>query len=286
MKRFVILSALLSAGLVAGHTAAQAQDSARPRLLFLTHAGLYKHSSLERAERTVTELGRQGGFDVTTVEGYRYEADDIDLSFISAEYLSQYDGLMMITNGNLPLTQVQKGALIEFVRRGGAFIGTHNAALTLYNYAEFGEMLGGYFRRTVSQDRAFVLRVEDRTHPATSMLGETWTLQDEFYQFGMEAWDYRRPEANADVLFGHQIPVGFSRDRVNVLLSIDTEASDLEGLTDVPAERDYPQAWYRTYGEGRSFYTALGHTDEIWTDNPTFRAHLLGGIRWALRLED
>jgi type 1 glutamine amidotransferase len=48
---------------------------------------------------------------------------------------------------------------------------------------------------------------------------------------------------------------------------------------------DYPQAWYRTYGKGRSFYTALGHRDDIWSNDPVFRAHVLGGIRWALGLE-
>ena len=36
-------------------------------------------------------------------------------------------------------------------------------------------------------------------------------------------------------------------------------------------------------GEGRVFYTALGHRDDIWSNNPVFRAHI--GIRWAPGLE-
>ena len=55
------------------------QAPAKKRLLFLTHAGLYKHTSLGPAERAVTELGQAGGFDVTTVEGYKQEASQIDL---------------------------------------------------------------------------------------------------------------------------------------------------------------------------------------------------------------
>ena len=47
------------------------QDGARARLLFLTHAGLYKHASLGPAEQAVTELGVDGEFDVTTLEGNR-----------------------------------------------------------------------------------------------------------------------------------------------------------------------------------------------------------------------
>jgi len=39
-------------------------------------------------------------------------------------------------------------------------------------------------------------------------------------------------------------------------------------------------AWYHTYEGGRSFYTALGHTDASFSE-PLFLAHCLGGIRYA-----
>ena len=78
------------------------------------------------------------------------------------------------------------------------------AALTLYDDARFGAMLGGYFRTTVGQDRVVVLDVEDQAHPATRMLGSTWPVADEFYEFGTAAWSPDRPEENVDALFGHQ----------------------------------------------------------------------------------
>jgi type 1 glutamine amidotransferase len=43
---------------------------------------------------------------------------------------------------------------------------------------------------------------------------------------------------------------------------------------------DHPLVWCRPFGGGRSFYTAMGHTTESY-DEPAFRAHLLGGIRYA-----
>jgi type 1 glutamine amidotransferase len=265
---------------------APAQPPAPKRLLFLTHAGLYRHASLANAELAVQELGRAGGFEVTTVEGYRQEPDALDFSFLTPEYLESFDGLMMMTNGNLPLTEIQRAAIIDFVRNGKGFIGVHNASLTLYDYPRFGEMLGGYFRRPIAQDRLFVLKVEDRDHPSTRMLGPSWPMIDEFYYFGTAAYDPARPEENIDVLFGNQIPLGFSRDRVKVLLSIDTELSNIEGVPDMVTGGDYPQAWYSEFGEGRSFYTSLGHREDIWLGHPVFRAHVLGGIRWALGLEE
>jgi len=38
----------------------------------------------------------------------------------------------------------------NFVENGGGFVGTHAAVLTFYDYAPFGEMLGGYFQGAVA----------------------------------------------------------------------------------------------------------------------------------------
>jgi hypothetical protein len=40
----------------------------------------------------------------------------------------------------------------------------------------------------------------------------------------------------------------------------------------------------RDYGQGRLFYTNLGHNEKTW-ESPKFKEHLLAGIRWALKLE-
>jgi hypothetical protein len=165
-------------------------------------------------------------------------------------------------------------------------VGVHCTALTFYNYPDFGEMLGGYYRRSVKQNKIAVLKVEDPNHPATRMLGPSWPLVDEFYLFGTAPWDSSHPKDNVDVLFGNHIPMGFSRERVHVLLSLDTAHTDMNGLPEMTTGGDYPQAWSRSYGKGRSFYTALGHRDDIWSNDPVFRAHILGGIRWALGLEN
>ena len=34
-------------------------------------------------------------------------------------------------------------------------------------------------------------------------------------------------------------------------------------------------------GEGKVFYTSLGHRDDVWTSE-AFQAHLVGAIRWLL----
>ena len=256
------------------------------KLLFLTHAGLYKHTSLGPAEKAVMELGKAGGFDVTALAGYQLDAKEHDFSFLTPEYLAQFDGVMMMTNGNLRFTEAQKQSLVDFVGSGKGFIGAHCASLTFYDYPAFGDMLGGYFHRNLPQGTIAVLKVEDPTHPATRMLGTGWPLVDEFYLFGTAPWEASKPDDNIDVLFKNKIPMGFSRSRVRVLLSLDTEKMDLSKQPHLVRGGDYPQAWTREYGKGRSFYTSLGHRDDIWSNDPVFRAHITGGIRWALGLEN
>ena len=258
-----------------------AAPSATKKLLVLTHNSFYKHDSLGAAERAVVELGRENGFDGTALEGYTQEADEIDLSFISADYLAQFDAVMMMTNGELPMTDEQKSALIEFVRGGKGFLAVHQTVVTFYTLPLFGELVGAYFATgpifdpTNASKRIAVLKVEDRDHPATRMLGESWSLHDEFYQFALETWDAARPDENRGPT-GEPVLMAFSRDRVNVVLSFDSERTDFTGL----------EPGWQQFGSGRSFYTSLGHRAELWTDDPTFRGHILGAIRWVLKLEE
>lgn len=88
-----------------------------------------------------------GAFEVVSLEGYRQEREAIDLSMISAEYLAQYDAVMFYTTGELPLDDSQKKALIDFVKGGKAYIGTHSATDTFYTWKGYGELERGLFHR-------------------------------------------------------------------------------------------------------------------------------------------
>ena len=134
-----------------------------------------------------------------------------------------------------------------------------------------------------------MLKVEDSTHPATRMLGSSWPVVEEFYTFADAPWSESAPERNISLPGNFKAPMGFSRDRVHVLLSLDTERTNLDGASPRARVRnggDYPQSWWRYWGEGRVFYTSLGHLPETWTNDSVFRAHLTGGTRWALGLEN
>jgi type 1 glutamine amidotransferase len=61
----------------------------------------------------------------------------------------------------------------------------------------------------------------------------------------------------------------------------------------------YPVSWVRKAGEGRVFYTSLGHREDVWDDSAEvkdrknapevarqYQQHILGGIKWALGLAE
>jgi hypothetical protein len=66
-----------------------------------------------------------------------------------------------------------------------------------------------------------------------------------------------------------------------VLATLD-EASYQPG--DGAMGRDHPIAWSHAFEGGRAWYTAGGHTEEAYAE-PLFLAHVLGGIRYAAKLQ-
>jgi len=271
-----------------------AQDSPK-RVLLLTHNTFYNHSNLEAIEAVLPEWGKSAGFAVTSLEGYRQTTacttqkpcgpEVADLSMVTRDYLSQFDAIVASTNGELPFTDEGKQALVDFVRNDGkGIVFLHQSMVTMYGFKPWGELLGAYMGRGVLFDgtntskRPAVMKVEDRTHPATRNLPEHWTLDDEFYQFSK----------TTGVLGPTQVPVplAFDRKNVHVLISFDSERTNFTGAPEGWAKGgDYPQAWYQTPGKGRTFYTAIGHREDLWRRDATYREFVIGAIRWVLRLE-
>jgi type 1 glutamine amidotransferase len=219
------------------------------RILYVTQSAGFKHDVLPLSAQILQDVGRRAGaFDVTATD---------DSSLVTRDTLARYDAVVFFTTGELPMSDDQRAALLEFVRSGKGFVGIHSATDTFYNWPEYGALVGAYFdghpwHQTVT------LRVEDRAHPATSALPASFALDDEIYQFR-----------------------NWSRANVHVLVSLDVSSIDLTAPGVNRADRDFALAWTRNEGRGRMFYTALGHEPAVWQDT-RFQQHLLGGIRWAM----
>jgi type 1 glutamine amidotransferase len=248
----------------------QAASSASPRsraltqalaplnVLVVTATAGFRHDSIPTAIRVVTQIGQQDGAWTTTVLG-----EVGDLTSFGPALLSRHQVLCFLnTSGELPLEAPQRAALLDFVKSGGGFVGTHSATDTLYGWLQYGDLIGGYFREHPWSQRV-TLRIEDETHPATApdVLPRSWEIEDEIYVF--------RSSVRA-------------RPNVRVLASLDTASVDTSGVAtpDGAVAGDFPLIWCAQYGAGRVFYNALGHPDAVWEDL-RFGAHLRAAILWT-----
>jgi type 1 glutamine amidotransferase len=173
---------------------------------------------------------------------------------LSAENLKKYDAVIFAnTTGNLPLPDNQ--ALIDWVKNGGAFIGMHSATDTYPAFRPYIEMIGGEFAGHGAQVGVECL-VQDTKHPATKDLGESFCLeQEEIY-----------------------LMKNYDPTKVRELLVLDKHPNKKK-----EAGR-FPVAWCKEFGQGKVFYTSLGHNEAVW-ENKRYQKHILGGIKWALGLE-
>lgn len=205
------------------------------RVLMLTATAGFRHDTIATARDVMNTLG----FAVTATE---------DLGRFTTAGLSDIDVIMFaLTSGELPFTAAQRASLIDAVNGGKGFVGIHSATDTLYEFPEYGRLVGAYFKEHPWTQQARVL-VEDASHPATGVR-EPFTLEEEFYTFRDNP-----------------------RGRVQVLLRLDPASVNATG--------DYPLAWAQSFGSGRSYYNALGHFPATWRD-ARFQSQLTAAVRWA-----
>jgi type 1 glutamine amidotransferase len=218
-------------------------ETPKIRVLMLTATTGFRHDSIETARPVMTNLAASSGaFTVTSTE---------DVASITAATLSAYDVLFFaLTTGELPLTPDQKAAIVDFVTGGKGLLGVHSATDTLYEWPDYGRLIGAYFKEHTWTQPATVV-VEDPSHPAASGLGQSFSIMEEFYTFR------ENPRPN-----------------VQVLLRLDAAS--------VGATGDFPLAWSQAFGGGRTYYNALGHFSSTWND-VRFQQQLVGAIRWLAR---
>lgn len=223
------------------------------------------HASIPAGNLALRLMGQKtGAYEVTF-------SDDINM--LRRENLARFDAICFNnTVGVLTDDPELRRSLLDYVAGGKGFIGLHAAGATFVQwprydqFPEFGEMLGGYENggHPWKPDETIILRVEDRTHPINrGFQADSFAISDEVFQF--------------------QAP--HSRKKLRVLLSIDTDKTDMDParrfLTERFADRDFAISWIKQYGRGRVFYSSLGHNPHIFWNRPVLE-HFLAGIQFAL----
>jgi type 1 glutamine amidotransferase len=226
-----------------GESSADGGARPGPRLLLFSKTSGFRHDSIPSAIDSLRTIGASRGWQVTATE---------DAAAFEDAALEAFDVVVFLLTSGDVLDEAQQAALQQWLSKGRGWVGVHSASDTEYDWPWYGELVGAYFSAHPAIQPAR-LRVERAGHLATHALGEIWNRTDEWYAFTTNP-----------------------RNEVHVLVSLDESSYDA-GSTSMG---DHPLAWYHGHDGGRAFYTALGHTQESWSE-PAFLEHVTGAIEWA-----
>ena len=227
----------------------------KPRKLLVVdlQAAYGGHGSLPNSNVAIQAMGKQTG---------AYEAVfNNDLANLRYDKLRQYDALFLNNTVGpiLNATEVREG-LLRYVREGGGLIGYHGTGRASLDWPEFGEMLGSYSGpHTVSNEKV-TIKVDDPNSPLVQGIDpKPFPWVDEFFRFPSPP---------------------YSREKLHILLTMTPDTvQNCAGCS--RADGDYAVSWIRNYGQGRVFYSVLGHTaSDFW--EPWILRHFLAGIQFAL----
>ncbi len=233
----------------------------KKRLLVIGASQGYEHDSAPYAMGTLWRLGQETGLwetylrtDTACITKKKREKN--------GKNLNDFDAVYFYTTGELAMDEEQKQALLSFVHDDGkGFIGGHTGTDTLFTWPAYGDMIGGYFDQHPWHQEARI-NIEDGKFPGMRQFGPQFVINDEIYQLK-----------------------NYSREKVRVLMSLDTTSVDLTKPGVHRTDKDFPVAWARMYGKGRVFSCTLGHEQAVY-DRPDIQRMYVEAIKWAMGLTE
>ena len=249
----ILTGLILSLAALVGVTApalAKGANGDGPRVLLFSHSTGYRHASIEPGVAAIKALGAREKIEIVASE---------DPAVFDGDGLKGFDAIVFLSTSTDPkkpdsewFQGARRDALQAFVRGGGGIVGIHAASDSHYHWPWYGQMIGGHFASHPPGTPEGTLKVVDAKHPSTRNIDATMKRVDEWYYFD----DYN-PEAH-------------------LLITLDPASI---GEKDVNPN---PVSWAHEFEGGRVFYTAMGHTNESYTDR-TFLDHLAGGLKWVMK---
>lgn len=218
-----------------------------PNVLVFSKTSGFRHGSIPAGIAMVEAIGAENGYTVTASE---------DASLFTEANLAQYSTIVfMNTTGDI-FTDDQKAAFRAYIEGGGGYVGSHSAADTEHSWSWYTDTLlaGAEFVHHgdgIPYARVEIEQTDDHT---VNHIGSEWFIADEWY-----FWESNpRDEGN-----------------VEVLAILDRTSYDSNY-----ADEDHPVIFKNTVGQGRVFYTALGHVDANFSD-PNMVEKIRKAIEWT-----
>lgn len=216
-------------------------------VLVFSKTAAFRHQSIAAGKTALEKMAKEKGFGVSFTE---------DAAQFTEQNLKKYNSVVFLNTTGDILNNEQQNAFERYIQAGGGYVGIHAATDTEYDWLWYNQLAGAWFLdhpSTPSNVQKGKFMVTQKNELTAGMPDE-FERTDEFYSF-------------KDI-----------SPKINVLVKID-EKSYIGGKNG----DNHPMSWYQEFDGGRSFYTAMGHTDETFSE-PLFLNHLWAGIKYTVGL--
>jgi cytochrome c len=218
---------------------------AQPRVLVFSKTDGFRHASIEAGKTAFQKMAADKGFQVDFTE---------DASQFTEAVLKKYHAVLFLNTTGDVLNNNQQTEFERYIQAGGGYVGIHAATDCEYDWPWYGRLAGAYFLdhpnpNNVQKGKFYVVQ---KNHWATQGMPDEFERTDEFYSF-------------------KQIDPS-----IRVLVKIDEKSYQGGKNGD-----NHPMSWYHEFDGGRAFYTAMGHTDETFSE-PLFLNHVWAGLHYAM----
>lgn len=222
-------------------------DPTKLRVLVFSKTEGFRHTSIDAGKLAFKKMSEEKGFDVDFTE---------DAGQFTANVLKQYNAVIWLNTTGDVLNNEQQTQFERYIQAGGGYLGIHAATDCEYDWNWYGRLAGAYFLDHPNPDNVQKgkFQVVEKNW-ATQGMPDEFERLDEFYSF-------------------KQID-----PTIKVLVKID-EKSYRGGKNG----DHHPMSWYHDFDGGRAFYTAMGHTDESFSE-PLFLNHVWAGLQYAMSSE-
>lgn len=241
--------------------APQLPEFSKPAVLVLNKTnGFIHHDALPAADAMLTRITNQRGWDIFISDnGASHNEED----------LAKFNLIVWNNVSGDVLNQEQRSAFKTWIENGGGWVGLHASGGDreyLWNWHPntlIGAQFVGHTMEPQFQDAE--LLVVEQDHSLTDHLPSPWRIaKEEWYAFD------RNPRASGS----------------EILLTIDkqsyiTKGNTRFGMVD-SMSGEHPLVWRHRIGDGRVFYSAIGHTAQTY-DLAEYEELISRAMDWAMK---
>lgn len=225
-------------------------ENQRRVLLFSKSTGFRHGESIEAGKQAIAAMASKNNWFLhSTEEG----------GVFNKEQLAKFDVVIFNNSTGRVLNDEQQIVLEQYVTSGGSLIGIHGSGDDSHHWAWYEQSLpGSKFSHhpldpQLQETEVILNNVPDSA--LVSGLPASWSHTDEWYVF------FENPRDK-----GFQVVYHIDGTQINPSGNILWMKDKDFGMG-----KHHPVAWYKHIGNGRTFYTSIGHAADAWSQPPFIR---------------